>query len=278
MRYFLICSFLFATCFVSAQSTSLKVADSLWKNKNYFEASVWYERCIYEAESDAIINAAIAGKLKCLKASNLYDQALEFMVASNALNNDESFKTELIYQQILCSYLSAKFENAIALSTQFEERFTDPKMISKINLLKLLSYNELNRWKEADSIYAQINLQTNPSEKVKQLYNNIPHLKSEKKAKALSTFLPGSGLFYAGKPWEGVLNILLEIGSVTFAVKAFLSEYYLSSWLIGGGLATSFYYGGERRAETLVKKYNLRKSIQYNEQLKAALVKVFSSN
>jgi len=276
MKYYLICSFLFATYFVSAQSTSLEFADSLLKNKNYFEASVWYERCIYEGTSDKLIKDAVSGKLKCLKASKLYDKALEFAILSSTLNIDETFKTELIYQQILCSYLSAKFENTIALSNQFEEQFTDKKTGLKIKLLKILSYNELNRWNEADSIYTQINIQNSYSGIVEKLYKEVPIFKSEKKAKTLSTFLPGSGLIYAGKPWEGILNIALELGSAGFIVKAFINRYYFSSWLIGGGLATSFYFGGERRSEALVKKYNLKKSITYNEKLKAALVKSFS--
>ena len=98
MKYFLICSCLFAIYFADAQSTTLKIADSFYNGKRYFEASVWYERCLYEEESSYIRVEAINGKLNCLKEQQLFNEALDFVTTCVAMNISDSLRPEFIYQ------------------------------------------------------------------------------------------------------------------------------------------------------------------------------------
>ena len=278
MKYFLICSCLFAIYFADAQSTTLKIADSFYNGKRYFEASVWYERCLYEEESSYIRVEAINGKLNCLKEQQLFNEALDFVTTCVAMNISDSLRPELIYQQILCSYLSGKFENVKAITTQYASIITNKRMSDKIYLLNILSLNQLMEWQRADSIYEEY-CKTHKSEvNIHELYNCPPHLKSEKKARALSTFLPGSGIMYSGHYLEGSLNVMLQLGSLAFGVECFLKKYSFTAWFMGGGMFASFYNGSVRRSEVLVNQYNQRKIGLYNEQLKKKLVNYFSND
>ena len=278
MRYFLICNFLFVIYIANAQSRSLQIADSLYHEKKFFESSVWYERCIYESESNTNIFAAIYGKINCLKSLEKYNDVIEFTSFYINMDFPDSFKRIMIYQQIFCSYLSGKFENSISLSTQYKKFFSDKKTLLKIELLKVLSLNQLLKWHEADSVLKEFIVQNKLESKlVENLYFNSPHLKSVKKATNLSTFIPGAGLFYCGKYFEGSVNALLQIGFLALGVHAFINQYYFASWFVGAGLFASFHNGGIRRSETLVNQYNQNKINHFNEQLKDSLIHFFST-
>ena len=193
------------------------------------------------------------------------------------MNITDSFQPELFYQQILCSYLSGRFENVQAISTQYASIITNKKMSDKIFLLNILSLNQLMKWHDADSIYEEYCKTHKPEDNIHELYKCFPHLKSEKKARALSTFLPGSGIMYSGHYLEGSLNVLLQLGSLAFGVEVFLNKYYFTAWFMGGGMFASFYNGGVRRSEVLVNQYNQRKIGLYNEQIKKELINYFSN-
>jgi TM2 domain-containing membrane protein YozV len=97
-------------------------------------------------------------------------------------------------------------------------------------------------------------------------------LKSEDRAGWLATFIPGAGHFYAGKTWEGLASIAIQGLGVYYGVISWQDQYYLSAWLIGGGMAGSFHLGGVRRAQELVRMYNRKKTREFNEKVKEALL------
>jgi TM2 domain-containing membrane protein YozV len=261
-------------------------ADSLYREGRYFEASIAWERVLFGNNDPRQQMAAILGKTQCLKQQGLYDPAVSFLEAWQAARFPDSDLVKIQYQLILCTYLGAHFENVLSLVDRWPYehagRSPDPLLV----ILKILSLNELQRWKEAgDSYHALIAGEfcrpqlpgSGYREPPPDLYAELPHLKSVSKAVALATFIPGAGQFYAGKPGEAIFSILVQAAGIYFAVISFEQHYYVSAWLVGAALFGAFHMGGVRRSEVLVQRYNRKKILAFNARVREQLVALTST-
>ena len=128
-RFFLICSFLcVATLSKAQQSNSIQKADSFYSVKKYFEAAIWYERNLFENDFSTPNTLAVFGKLNCLKNLESYDEAAIFLKSININNWANKEKQAIKYQQILCAYLSSKYENVISSVFLYKEEMDDSKI------------------------------------------------------------------------------------------------------------------------------------------------------
>ncbi len=274
MKLCLLLSFLLVMFFGKGQtSLPLQIADSLYSINNYSKAAVWYEFILYENTNKSSNELAITGKLNCLKAQGLYMEATEFIVRSNNISVSAEFKQQMGYQEMLNNYLAGNFSEAINLSANYLE--TNDKEIKVMSyLVVILSLNELNKWKEADSVLQKLLKQfpTNDS-CLSKIYTQIPHFKSESKAKLLSTLFPGVGQMYADKFWQGMANSLLQVGFLGFSIATFQKEYYYSAVLVGLNNFFSFRKGDKIRTHKLIEQYNRKKSIAFNQTNKLILIK-----
>ncbi len=274
MKLWFLLSFLLGTLFVNGQSKdAIKIADSLALNKLYSEASVWYHYALYNSNAEDLNENAITGKLNCLKALGLFNEAKDFLLICNNINTSNDFKTELQFQEMLISYLSGNFLDAIDLSAGFNDNIKKETKVMT-SMIVILSYNELYKWKEADSAL-QLLIQQYPSKDstVSRMYAGLPRLKNEKKARILSALFPGLGQMYAGKFWPGIANAVLQFGCLGFSIATWQREYYYSSVLIGVNNFISFRQGDKLRTQTLIKQLNRKKCIEFNENIKLQLSK-----
>ena len=267
------CIFLCVAFLTDAQSLSMSIADSFLQKQQYFEAGVFYEKVLFESSNDEIRFLAATKKIECLKQQQKFEGVIEFVNQNYHSTLTSGQKCTLKYEQMICSYLSANFENAISLSALIEGEWPDYDGIATVSLLKILSLNELQQWRQADSLSRIfIAKYTTADTAGSNLYSHLPKLKNEKKAQTLSTLLPGAGLFYAGKPLEGITSILLQSVAAYFGIISYNQKYYLSAWLVGLGLFGSFHNGSVRRSEILVKQYNRKEVIRFNEKVKNELI------
>jgi TM2 domain-containing membrane protein YozV len=271
-RFCLICIFLCVTCFSKAQNRWLSRADSLLAQKAFFEASVAYERVLFNNESPQINFRAALGKTQCLKQQSLFANAATFLNGQLAASYPDSLLFRLRYEQILCAYLAGQFENTLSNIQQLTYLYPNQSKPPILAVIQILSLNELQRWPEADAAYQQLLARQGVDTTQQSPYQQLPKLKSEKKAQWLSTFLPGGGQFYAGKPGEALLSIAVQGAGLYFGIASFLQGYYISAWGIGAGLFGSFHMGGVRRAEVLVQQHNQKKINTFNQRVKTQLL------
>ena len=272
----------------------LRIADSLYREGRYFEASIAYERVLFEngdrregaMDPLQVQFLAVTGKLQCLKKQAQYDQAVTFLDAWQSYPFADSSLVEIHSQQILCTYLGGHFENVLSLVARWPYLHAGAKPAPLLVVLKILSLNELQRWKEAEDAYRSFVAEWGaPTPRPPEggvsgggrtlppdLYAQLPHLKSVGKAQWLSTFIPGAGLFYAGSPGEALFSILVQAAGVYFAVLSFEQHYYISAWLVGAALFGAFHMGSVRRSEVLVQRYNRKRVLQFNEKVRQQLL------
>ena len=247
-------------------------ADSLYRSGRYFDASIAYERILFENNDPNAQLVAIFGKTRCLKQEGRYDQAMTFLENWQAYPFPDSSLAEIHYQQALCTYLGGHFENVLSLVDRWSYEHGGHPPTPMLVVLKILALNELGRWKEAGDAYHAFVAQREPAKALPDLYLHIPRLKSVEKAQWLSQFIPGAGQFYAGRPGEAIFSILVQTAGIWFAVVSFEQHYYVSAWLIGAALFGAFHMGGVRRAEVLVRQSNRKKMLAFNEAVREQLV------
>jgi TM2 domain-containing membrane protein YozV len=288
IRSFLTCISLCAIFLTEAQDTlSTAVfrqqAEDLYRAGQYFQAGIAWERVLFEDKDPQIQLAAVLGKTECLKQQSAFDAAVAFLESWQAYPFPDSGLVRVHSQQVLCTYLGGHFENVISLVDRWPYEHAGAAPESWLVILKILSLNELQRWKEAGEAYRglvttslAVSSSSGLSGTLPDLYAQLPRLKSVSKAQALSTFIPGAGQFYAGRPGEALFSIFVQAAGIYIAVVSFDQGYYVSAWLIGAALFGAFHMGGVRRAEVLVEQYNRKKILAFNEKLKAQLLALLS--
>ncbi|WP_229365871.1 hypothetical protein [Fibrisoma montanum] len=275
-RFCLICTFLCVTCSSRAQSSGyqsgLTTADSLLTANQYFEAGIAYERVLFENTDTASTYKALLGKVVSLKKLGRYGAAVTFINSQYLNGYPDSVRYQLRYQQILCSYLAGQFENTRSLLEQLPVEHSDAPYSPLLGCIRVLTLNELHRWPEAAIAYREALARSGADTTLTDPYRRLPKLKRETKAQWLSTFLPGAGQLYAGKPGEAILSILVQSAGLYFGVTSFLNAYYLSAWGVGAALFGSFHAGGIRRSQELVRQYNQRQISAFNQRVKTQLL------
>jgi tetratricopeptide (TPR) repeat protein len=266
-------------CSLADAQSALQTADSLLATGRYLAARVAYERVLFAADTGigpghvglgdagpAASGRAALGKANCLKQQGLYASAAAFLTGQAQPDLPDSLRRQLVREQILCAYLAGQFENTLSLLDRLRYLNPDQPETPFSVSIKILSLNELQRWPEAAESYRQLQLLAGADTTQPGPYRHLPRLKSESKAQWLSTFIPGAGQLYAGKPAEAALSVLVQSAGLYFGVTSFLQAYYLSAWGVGAGLFGSFHAGGIRRAGVLVRQYNQKRVAAFNAQ------------
>ncbi|GAB3036512.1 hypothetical protein [Spirosoma pulveris] len=269
----MICTFLCGICSIAKAQNPLAQTDSLFASGQFLAARVGYERVLFGAESAELQVGAAMGKARCLKQQGLYAQAVTFLNGQIQPGYPDSLLYSLRREQILCAYLAGQFENALSLLDRLPYLHPDVPVSSLLRAVRVLSLNELRRWPEASVAYNQLAIVAQ-ADTLSAPYQYLPQLKSEKKAQWLSTFIPGAGQFYAGRPAEAALSIVMQSAGLYFGVTSFLQGYYLSAWGVGAGLFGSFHAGGVRRAEVLVRQLNQRRAAAFNAQVRQQVLEM----
>ncbi len=269
-RFCLICTFLCGIC--SIGKGQVTAGDSLFSSGQYVAARVAYERVLFGTTEPDAVFAASMGKARCLKQQGLYASTVTFLNGQLQSNLPDSLLYRLRHEQILNAYLAGQFENTLSLVERLPYLHPNASPAPMLLAIRVLSLNELQRWPTADTAYHELAALVTADSTLPNPYRALPRLKSEKKAQWLSTFIPGAGQLYAGRPGEAVVSVLVQSAGLYFGITSFINGYYLSAWGVGAGLFGSFHAGGIRRAEVLVRQRNQQRANAFNAQLRERVI------
>lgn len=264
------CIFLCGICITNANGQTKESADSLFAAGSYFEASIAYERILFSVPGQELSFYATLQKIQCLKQQGLFSQGELFARTNVNSFGIDSFKYRLQYEQVICAFLAGNYETASSVSEVMLLSYPTHAFDRNLVITRILSLNQLQRWDQAAEISRRYGAELGNTG---DPYAKLPKLKSKDKAQWLSTFIPGGGQFYAGKPLEAIVTIVIQGAAIYFGVTSFIDHYYLSAWLVGAGIFGSFHLGGVRRSEALVERYNQGKANDFNQKVKAELLK-----
>ncbi len=274
IKFCLICIYLFVIFTTKAQSYQWLQAAKIKEDSALFQqASILYERILFDNGNEEEVTNSIFGKLRCLKKMNAFKDAIGFIKSNIVFVKQDSLKYELYEQWITLTYLTHELDQCLNLIEQAKILYKDWYNMNWLTAVSILCLNEQNKWNEAKLLYTNwLKLNNADTSVIVKEYSLAPKLKSEDKAGWLSTFIPGAGQFYAGKPWEALTSILIQGIGIYYGVYSFQEKYYVSAWLVGGGIFGSFHFGSTRRSEELVKQYNIKQSSKFNNRIKEQII------
>ncbi len=283
IKYFFSCIFL---CVTISNSTAVgfSKADSLFTNGNYFEASIEYERQIFEARTLSTIPYLRYKKALCYKHVRDFERAVSELEQVYFTNANDTLYPLTVYEHALCLYLDDQPQKALWKIDEYMHFAHDSIHYAYLLPLKIISLNATMQWEKAKSEFnTLINIinkeKTECSvaeQKIEELYSkkNLPRIKERKKAENWSRFIPGSGQMYAGAAGEGALNFLIQASLLTLSAHQFLNGFYFTGYLAGLGFLNKVYQGGIVRAGNLAHTNTQKQLSQFNYEATLLLMDI----
>lgn len=281
-------SFIFLCGIFLSSSAAVLKGDSLYATGRYFEASIEYERMIFNAESQADLYNYKYKKALCYKQLKNFDRALDELQPMFFPNADDSLYQQVCYEQSLCFYLNGEPAKAIWKIDEYFHRSGDTATYRLFMPVKLLCLNETLQWNEAKECFISfIQMQNFTPEKQTEMYQivntlyekrNLPHIRSIKKAENWSRFIPGSGQIYGGKTGEGIVNFLINASVLAFSAHQAINGFYITGYLAGLGFFNKTYHGGIKRSGILATQRNKELIVNFNSEINATIRSNFELN
>jgi TM2 domain-containing membrane protein YozV len=284
-RFCLICKFLSVLFLISNESRTQarQMADSLMKGHEYALAAVYYEKALFDQNQqvDTVIsenfrlltNTLLNQKIQCQKALRTFEDAWQTAQRFDLNEPNDTLQFKLRYEGALCGYLSQRYNEAYGQIQQTRFYTRDTTLTASLDVLEILTLNELERWTESKVIFARYVSRNRLTIQVDKLYDFLKKKpKNPDKAQLLSFLMPGLGQIYAGYPKEGLISAGLQALSLGFGVYHVLNKYYLISFFSGAGLFQTFYFGGARRASLMAEETNRKRKARNSQKIRALLV------
>ncbi len=269
---------------IKGQSVLFTEADSLFKNKNYELAATSYERIYFFSDNNTDRVNALVNRASCFKKLNKNYEAYNSLVRVLNYDINDSIKCYVNYQLALNLYLSNYFNDAEKFCAKNRSIPVNTSDYNQSILLHGFVLNELKQYDKAKLKFVEYasvcNVDSISKQQLNNLVfktyqaNNLPKLKSLKKARRLSKVLPGAGLFYAGKPGKALANIGFQLFAVGYTGINIYFYNYVTSATAGLFLIRSFYTGGVNQLNDVIPEVNYKRSKKFNYTFKTAYIQI----
>lgn len=262
------------------------VADSLFNNKNYYQAAIYYQKLDYFLIGEKAKHNAKLLAANCYKLNKEYNSSISQLSSINLESASDSLIYNVKYQCALMSYLNNDLVQAEAFLQHLNYLVKDSNLITKSLLLHAVILNEQYRWLQAKETLYKLNAKTFSNDSLKRTKNErivdslysiktIPKLKNAKKAVKLSSFIPGLGQCYTKNYLEGMGSFFATSASICIMGVGIFYQFYFTGIVAGNLLLGKFYWGGIKRTEFLANRYNYSISKIFNNKLKEQLNPIF---
>ncbi len=287
--FFLICIFLCVSFTLKGKEYESEQdftrADSLYQAGNFFLSAIEYERVFYFSNDIETRMQANLKRAEALKQQNEFARARNDLQRSAHLAGFPVLHAQVLYQMAFCDYMTGNYGQSISTLQQLTRFYHEKAKEEEVLLLFALASIMNEQWQLAEEKTHQLILLKNSelSEMdsltlvVEQFYaeDNIPELKSQKRASLLAAVIPGSGHWYAGYPGKGAVNLTSQLLSLGIAGVLVYFRLYVSGFVVGLGSFQSFYFGGIKQATFLTHQRNLILMGDYKELLSKFVMDVY---
>jgi hypothetical protein len=208
---------------------------------------------IFLSENNRARDSLIIVKSEYLKQHQQFESAYNELNRLSALNAQHP---KILYKKALNQFLLSDYEQAYNHMSMIHDSIKSQnhqyRYIWYLILAETYHFKKLKTLLLNDSSFQSI------SDEIKNIPTTYDY-KSPKKARKMSKFLPGLGLFYSGNITKGVIALGLPLACGYFGYTQIISNYYASTLAFSIYPMLKFYKGGQRLAYSETKKYNERK-------------------
>lgn len=275
MKYFL--TFLFLLGVILVNKANETVADSLYKKGDFNMAATFY---LFELKNNEISETKkvllYLKRVNALKMSGVFDVPLNEINAYFPDIENDSLKAEIRFEAAVLALLTNDAQTS-NFNLLWLENYLPNINSNKRYTLQIVTYCELNNYQKAKEVLYNSQYKIDSTLRVdlaKQIDEALLFKpKSINKANWYSIFIPGLGQAYTKNYGSGLASFLLNAGALGYMAVNFYLGNYLTCFTVGSGLLNSFYSGGRRRTETLVKKYNHDNFLKINSGIRSKILK-----
>lgn len=279
-RFYSICKFLFVLSLISRGGLT-QSPDSLIAPKEYGLAAVLYEKQIFELSQSVLsedslrrtYNLLLRKKIQAQKSQRTFEDAWQTAQRFDLSEPDKALEFGMRYETVLCGYLAQRYNETYGQLQQAKFYTQDSLLTESLQVLEILTLNELERWTESKEIFRRYAARKGLNIEVDELYKFVKKKpKNAEKAQLLSFFMPGLGQVYAGYPKEGFFSLGLQALALGFGVYHVWQKYYFIGFLSGASLFQSLYFGGGRRAAIMAETINRKQKVTNNQQIRQVVL------
>ena len=275
-----VCLLFTITVFATGSTTEVtnpqyRYAEQLFESGDYQAARLAYKRLLFYYPNTELRDIADYRIARTYYYQNQSARAEELFRKFSAIhpNSPLRFQSQLMLGQL---HFDAG-EYSLARTTLFEllHLSEEPEVTAAAHYLRGWCYIRTTDWNKAISELRQVDISqinTRHGKKAHELADTLLKetplpFKSPQVAGWLSTVVPGSGQFYAGKVKEGILAAALNGTFIYLAVDAIRDRRYIDC--AGISLAGwQFYWGNRTNARQFAAEYNRHHEQELIEALK----------
>jgi tetratricopeptide (TPR) repeat protein len=245
-------------------------ANELFYKKDYKGAAETYRRVIFFDKSDEYRKACYQNIADCLYETQTYEEAADYYELAYFQAKTDSLKAEILFRKTSCFLLENNLKYAEIELFNLPAKLSEEQERRQRFYFAILHFSN-GKFKESESTFLSLVDDSLKRQNIRELFlkNEKVSKINPKKAKVLSTILPGMGQFYAGDVKNGLNSFLLVGGILTWGVLASIESptpldavFSMIPWV------QRYYTGGIKRAETItVNRIQEKRSRIYNQIL-----------
>jgi tetratricopeptide (TPR) repeat protein len=255
---------------LSAQNfeETLKFADYQFSSGKLTEASKTFQRALFFSEGRQ--NLYIFRKIAEISYLRMdYESAQKYYGLAYNLSDNDSLKTELLFDKASCQILNKNYQNA--LIDLFSVNDTSDVIQRRLNFFLGTCYFGLEDFGRAEK-YFESCTDLKDRKELAFLFSGKKLLSpSPKKARIMSMILPGLGQTYSGDIKSGLNSLFLTSGLIALGIKISISYSPIDAIFAILPWYQRYYTGGYGKAEDIARKrLEQKRNSTYTRILKLA--------
>ena len=251
-------------------SETLVFADRQFENKDFLGASESYERILFFDTTQQFSKPIYLKLADCLFQQKRYEEAARQYEKAYFASAEDSLKNRILFQKASCYLQEKNFASAQVELFNLPDSLSAAEDHRRHLFLGMATFamNDFETSKEHFGNYvASDSLKKTEIESLFQKNEKISKL-SPKKARIMSTFLPGLGQFYAGDVKNGLNSLVLTGALLTWAVRIAMKSTFIDAVITVVPWFQRYYVGGYTRAEGIAENaIKRRRNEVYNQIL-----------
>ena len=252
---FIICICLFVPFSINGQEVP---------DENPLEEALRWERVVFSSEDPATVNSALIAKAECYSRASLPGDAFKTLERVRLYFLDPEEVSSVLMMKSRYSKESGDMGAALGFLEESGRAAECPGLYS---VLLASSW----RFTEAREQALRLVATDAGKDAVIGLFRKAPMQRKEGVASALS-FIPPAGQIYLGRPWGGILSMILNAGAAGFTAYELISHDWVSGFL-GGGLLLNetFFKANMEKNISSVEEFNRRSINEFTLSLEELL-------
>lgn len=245
---------------------TIDFAGNQLKSGNLTTALKTYQRALFFSEGrDNLYLFRQIAEISYFK--NDYETAQKYFGLAYNQSDNDSLKTELLFNKASCNMLNKNYQFAIIDLLSVED---SSKIVQKrLNFYLGTCYFGLENFFNAQK-YFESCVEIKDKKELSDLFSDKKLLSpSPKKARIMSMILPGLGQTYSGDIKSGINSLLLTSGLIALGINITLRYHPIDAIITILPWYQRYYTGGYGKAEEIArKKRNLKRNEVYTTILK----------